>query len=239
MTAMPRAAIGIVLALACGPAAFASPPVQVDRFMLVLEQQADVAALDALEQRLGTVYQARTIARMTEGALLGLLVSLDVSRASELEREAAVASVVRVEAPTGAAVSAPEDGFRRALRGWAIPGLYTVVLRDRWSFGLELPSDWDELTGVARRKAFRERRDGLVRRRAEEVAAHYGGTVRATHSFDQPTFSCAMTEEVARRMAADERVWRVGEASYVLFDDPPLPSTSIREPFPAPAPWRP
>jgi hypothetical protein len=236
MTGMPRAVIASVLALACGPSAFAHPPVLTDRFLVVLEQKADLAALDALERRLRTVHAARTIARMTEGALLGLLVSLDVARAPELEREKAVVSVVRVEAPTEASVSAAEVAFQRSPRGWAIPGLYTVVLHDRWSFGLELPPDWDDLTGMARRKAFRERREALVRKTAEQVAAQYGGAVRGSYS-GETTFTCAMTEAAALRMAADERVWRVRETIYILIDH--LPSRSIREPFPAPAFWRP
>lgn len=231
-------AASILLAVAFARPAPGEPPVPTARFMLVLPPQADVAALDELEKRLSTVYGARTVDRSTEGALLGLLVVLDVGRADDLRHEKSVASVVRVEAPTGAPVSSPEDAFQRSPPGWAIPGLYTVVLRDRWSFGLDLPPDWDELTGIARRTAFRERRDALLRRRAAEIAAQYGGAVRDTHSFDAPTFSCAMTEEAALRMAADERVWRVHETTYVAFDDPPS-SRSIREPFPAPTPWRP
>ena len=195
----------------------AKPAAETDRFLVVLEPRADLAALEALEHRLRTAYGARPLGRMTEGAVLGLLVSLEVARADELGRERRVASVVRVERPpwTG---SPPEDRFQRGPRGWVVPGLYDVVLHDKWGFGLELPAERQGLTGVARREALRERREELVRQAAERIAAEYGGRVRSASAREEPRFSCAMTEEAALRMAADERVWRVMETVYGVVD---------------------
>jgi hypothetical protein len=242
MSGMTRALAAFFVAVACGPSALAAPPPEADRFMVVLERTADLAALDALEQRLRTGHQARIVSRATQGALLGLLVTVDVSRAPAIAREKSVASVVRVakpQAPAPPDPSAPVHTFNRAPPGWAIPGLYGVVLRERveWGFALELPPDQKALTGIARRDALRARRAVLIQEASEQVAAQYGGALRNAYLGDQPTFECAMTEDAALRMAADERVSRVSESIYILGDDPP--PTSIREPSPGPTPWRP
>ena len=212
---MIPSAIALLLALPAGPSA---PPVETDRFLVVFEPRAEITALERLEQVLRTKYDARPQERMTEGAVLGLLVVLDVSRADELGREKAVASVVRVERGpfTG---SKPEERFQRGPRGWVVPGLYDVTLVERWGFGLDLPPEQQGLTGVARREALRERREELVRQAAERIAAQYGGRVRSVSASGEPRFECAMTEEAALRMADDERVWRVWETVYGVLGD--------------------
>jgi hypothetical protein len=234
-----KAILAGVLGLVVARAAPAADPVEKDWYMVVLRADAKPEALEGLERRLRTRHGVGRSMPMTQGAVMGLRIWLDPDREAGVRAEPSVASLVRVARPGAAPPSQPSDRFQRGLPGWAIPGLYSVVMHDKWGFGLELPLEQRALTGVARREALRERRERLIREAAEALAGDYGGAVRSLGYGGEPRFSCAMVEGSARRMAEDPRVWRVFEEGYGVIDDPPAEEAPVRPPLPAPSPWRP
>jgi hypothetical protein len=188
------------------------------RYLLVLRDDFDRDKLEDVVRQLEADHGLRVLARLTEGAVVGLVVeSPKVDFATPLATEGLIASSVPVRAPGPAAVALPSDKILRATPGWAIPGLYQVELAGDFGFTSDIRTRkpaWQDPGWRARDVE----RTAAVYALADELVAEYGGRVSQRSARVNASFGWAMTELQARRVASDPRVVSVSESSYSLID---------------------
>ena len=189
-----------------------------DRYMVTLKEHTPSVTVSKLSSELASVYGFKVITTFTRGALVGIVAELDPEKIVALGQHEAVGRVQKIGPPGPPPPGEEGNKFFRSPPGWAMPGVYEVMLADDATDidfstvprpdGLVDP-DW-EAKDAAKIAAVQELADELVSSQGARLLSTFAPTV--------PGFACAMNERQAVRMAADRRVKYVSESVYTLLE---------------------
>lgn len=210
--------VATALSSAATPMAWAEDTPERVRYMVVLKEGITPEQVPSVTGRLERDDGVRTVTTFTQGAQAGILVETSPANTLRLSRDRAVSAVLKVGDLATASWDIPADKLYKLPTGWAIPGSYVVHVA-----GGHLGSEADRTQRVpAWKDPNWKDRDANRIKAVEDVAtsliAQYGGRLISTGAPADASFSCAMTEVQARRMASDTQVRFVAESAYLFHD---------------------
>lgn len=189
----------------------------IPRYMVVLREGIDPEDLLAVGADLRNQPGLRVVATFSQGALIGIVVESDAFNPSEIRKWSTVERVQQLAIPGSAPPGEVGNKFFRTSPGWAIPGVYEVMLRGHEA--TTNPRSEASPVGIGPdRKANGDASVAAVRMQTNQLVAAHGARLLSVFAPSSMGFSCAMNEQQAMKMATDPRVESVAESVYTLME---------------------